>query len=962
MKKFYLLLLIVALLSSLSFSQASASDIHGDVTLEDGSVLPDVLITLTCNNIGEKTTITSHEGYFRFLKLPPGNYELRFELNGLNTVFRKGIRLFVGKNKKINVQMKPSSLIEGSPDGHKIMFGAYFLTTEKTKLVAAGERYRASGLHRFLLGNNYRRLWTEPIEAELLNLNTEAGGLTPVKTVGGHQTKGLALKGADGRAYTFRGVDKDPTAVLPPFLVGTIADRVVQDQISSAHPAGPLIAGPIMEAAGVLQTRVRLVVMPDDPSLGEFQSEFAGMLGTFQEYPTPISETYSGFAAATEILDYQEMWRGLQTSPSDRVDSRAFLRARLVDLFIGDWDRHRQQWRWARIPGKHLWQPIPEDRDQAFTRFDGLLPGIARYGLPFILNFGNKYSGIGGMTFAGWDVDRYLLTDLERPDWEAIVSDLKARLTNSVIETAVKRLPPEYYRFDSARLEFALKNRRNLLQEVADRYYRHLARKVDIYMTNKAELAEIIRINDNTTEIRISLKAAGEDQIPLEPYYRRRFHHNETREIRLHLLAGDDTVISRGGQHKGITIRVIGVPGRYTVDDSKGGGLQIYNPIGTLKLIPGPGTRLDKREYIPPLVNPNAPWIPPRDWGRQTIPLIWFGSGSDFGIFLGGGFTTTAYGFRKHPYSSRQNVRAGYATAAKTFRADYQGEFHLENSEVLINLSARASGIEIFRFYGFGNETSSEVSDDFYKVKQEQYSINPSLKIPLLGPLSFTIGPIVKYSITNLEQDRLISATRPYGAENFGQLGVHVGFRLDMRNRPRAASRGILINLEGRYFPEVWDVNRGAFAEVHGDASTFLTASSVPLEPTLALRVGGKHVFGTYPFHEAAFIGGGGLTGSGSTVRGFRAQRFAGDSALYANAELRLRLSGIYLFLPGEIGVFGLGDVGRVYLDGEQSKIWHTAFGGGIWISFLQREYCLSIAVAKSDERTGIYVSAGFSF
>jgi hypothetical protein len=656
------------------------------------------------------------------------------------------------------------------------------------------------------------------------------------------------------------------------------------------------------------------------------------------------------------------MWRRLQTSPSDRADSRAFLKARLVDLFIGDWDRHREQWRWARIPGKSLWQPIPEDRDQAFTRYDGLIPWFARYSSPFILNFGDKYSGIDGMTFAARDVDRYLLTDLEKPDWGAIASDLKARLTDSVIEKAVKRLPPEYYILDGARLESALKNRRDSLLEMADRYYRHLARKVDIYMTNMAELAEIIRLNNNTTEIRISLKPSMEDQIPPEPYYQRRFQHNETQEIRLYLQTGDDKVISRGGQHKDITIRIIGVPGHFSVDDSKGGGLVVYNPIGVLRLIPGPGTRLDKREYIPPLVHPNVPWMTPRDWGRHTFPLIWFSSSSDLGIFLGGGFTTTSFGFRKHPYSSRQNIRAGYATAAKTYRADYQGKFRLENSRILINLSARASGIEVFRFYGFGNETSSEASDDFYKVKQEQYSINPSIKIPLSGPLSCTIGSIVKYSVTNLKQDRFISATRPYGAENFGQLGVHVDFRLDMRDHPRAASQGILINLGGRYFPEVWDVNQGSFGEVHADASTFLTSSSVPFEPTLALRVGGKHVFGTYPFYEAAFIGGGGLNGSGSSVRGFRAQRFAGDSAIYANAELRLRLSDIYLFLPGEVGVFTLGDVGRVYLDGEQSKIWHGAYGGGVWISFLERAFCLSIAVARSDERTGIYMNAGFGF
>ncbi len=99
--------------------------------------------------------------------------------------------------------------------------------------------------------------------------------------------------------------------------------------------------------------------------------------------------------------------------------------------------------------------------------------------------------------------------------------------------------------------------------------------------------------------------------------------------------------------------------------------------------------------------------------------------------------------------------------------------------------------------------------------------------------------------------------------------------------------------------------------------------------PTLALRLGGKQVFGSYSFHEAAFIGGGGISGSDSTVRGFRTQRFAGDGCLYGNAELRLRLSNIYIFIPGEIRLFGLSDIGRVYLDGEDSNTWHTAIGGG---------------------------------
>lgn len=950
MRKFYFLLITISILLSLSFLQTSTSDICRKATLEDKSVFPGISMTFTEDIAVRAKANVMDSGLI--VEKPSASFEMTQVLpnaKDLGTTLSFAIGTTMDKDE--NVQ---------SGD-HEIGHGAYLCSSEKTSRVAAGERYRARSLFRLLLGSDYRKLWVKPLKLGFLDLKTEAGGLTPVMRVGGHQTKGLAFMGADGRSYTFRGVDKDPTAVLPPYLEGTIADRLAQDQISSSHPAAPVVVGPIMEAAGVLHTKERLVIMPDDPALGEFRAEFAGLLGTLQEYPTPVSDTSPGIIGATEILNYIEMWERLEASPTDRVDSRAFLRARLADLFIGDWDRHRKQWRWAKIPGKHLWQPLPEDRDQAFCRYDGLFLFIARYSFPFILNFGEKYSGIEGMTFGGWDLDRYLLTDLERPAWEAVATNLKARLTDSVIEKAVQRLPPEYYLLDGARLESDLKKRRDYLLEVADRYYHHLAREVDIHMTDQEELAEVVQIDDNTTEVRISLRPADGDNSAPTPYYQRRFHRDETREIRLYLRGGDDKVISRGGQRNRIIFRVIGGPGQDTVDDSKGGGLRISDSTGKLKMIPGPGTILDKRKYVPPPANPRAPWAPPRDWGQRTIPVLWFGGGPDVGAFLGAGFSTKIYGFRRHPFSSHHTVRAGYATIPKRFRVDYQGEFHLENSGTFFNVSARASGFEILRFYGFGNETSSEGPDDFYKVEQEQYSLNFSLMVPLADSLFFSVGPTWKHSSTNLEHDRLIRATRPYGTEEFNQLGIRTGLHFEKKNYPIGATRGLLISLEGRYFPKFWSVKSG-FGDVRGYASAFLTASSIPLEPTLALRIGGKKVFGTYPFQEAAFIGGGGLTGTGSTVRGFRAQRFSGDSALYGNLELRFRLSDIYLFLPGEMGLFGLGDVGRVFLDGEKSNKWHSAVGGGIWFTFLERRYAFSIAVAKSDERTGLYVRSGFSF
>jgi hypothetical protein len=210
-----------------------------------------------------------------------------------------------------------------------------------TRRVVAGEEYGAGGLKRFLIGSDYRDLWTTPFEVEVLDLGSFAGGLTPVMRVGGQQSLGLALKGADGRDYTFRGVDKDPSAILPQDLRDTVVDEFVQDQIASSHPAGSLVAEVLSRAAGVLVVETRLFVLGDDPALGEFRRDFAGTLGAVSVYPQPVSETNPGFEGATEILDHLELYARLRAGTSDRVDARAFLRARLFDVFLGDWDRHR---------------------------------------------------------------------------------------------------------------------------------------------------------------------------------------------------------------------------------------------------------------------------------------------------------------------------------------------------------------------------------------------------------------------------------------------------------------------------------------------------------------------------------------------------------------------------------------------------------------------------------------------
>ncbi len=117
-------------------------------------------------------------------------------------------------------------------------------------------------------------------------------------------------------------------------------------------------------------------------------------------------------------------------------------------------------------------------------------------------------------------------------------------------------------------------------------------------------------------------------------------------------------------------------------------------------------------------------------------------------------------------------------------------------------------------------------------------------------------------------------------------------------------------------------------------------------------------MWGTFPYYEAAFIG------DARTVRLGRQNRFAGDAAVWGNAELRLRFSRIRLVLPGDKGIFGLVDAGRVFyeLDPADADKVHTAYGGGLWLSFLSPANTVSVGIARSDERTGVYVQAGFAY
>lgn len=823
-------------------------------------------------------------------------------------------------------------------------------TAPDSVTVTPGARYEAGALHRWLLGSGNRHLWTTALRVPVLDLATWAGGLTPTERGGGMQTQSLRLRSADGIEYVFRSVDKDPSSILPPDLRETLVDDVVQDQISAAHPVGALVAAPLLDAVGVLHLDPQLYVMPDDARLGEFREDFAGLLGTIEVRPNEGTGDVPGFLGATLVIGTDRLFERIEEN-LERIDERAFLSARLLDAFLGDWDRHRDQWRWARFGESRdsLWHPIPRDRDQAFVRFDGLLVALARETYPQLVRFGREYPSALGLTWNGRELDRRLLVGLEWPAWDSVAGALQAALTDDVLDLAVAALPPEHARISGESLREALRARRDGLRRFARDFYELLAGVVEVHTTDADETALLRRLSSDELHVVVNARTPDGDV----RVYERTLLASETAEFRLDLHGGADSARVTGESGGGITIRILG-GGADDVLIDESGGVRFYDTSGDNEFIRGPGTRVDERpyEHRGPEYPPSQP---PRDWGMHYRFPAFFGFAPDVGLLLGISAERFTYGFRTWPYRSRIRLTGSVGLAAAALRAQFDVDVHRRNSGIRWTLSGRGSGLDVLRFYGFGNQTTDEGEENRFKVDQRVFSLESRVVFPLgRGRSRVSVGPVARLTETEANEDRLIAQTSPYGWGTFRQVGLYADIELDGRDRARAATRGVWLRIGGAVHPRLLDVE-STFGEAEAIATAYVTLPALS-RPTLAVRLGGRKVWGRYPYADAAFIG------DSETVRLGVQRRYAGDAAAWVNTEVRVKLARMMLVVPADVGVSLLHDTGRVWLAGEDSGRWHRSVGAGMWLAFLSPGNTVGITVVRAEGRTGVYAGAGFPF
>lgn len=797
----------------------------------------------------------------------------------------------------------------------------------KSLTVVPNKKFKAKGLKRLFLGKNYRDIWTKPITVPMLNFQEEQGGLHIIQKGGGFQTLSLRYEAGNGGKFVTRSIEKFPEKAIPPPLLSPFTLDIVGDQVSAAHPFAALVIPPLAEAAGVFHTNPRLVVIPEDTTLRQYRKQFSNQLALFEERPD------EGFQGSSKNYSTPKVVEKLAQDNHNRVDQKEVLRARLFDMLIGDWDRHDDQWRWAGFEeGKELiLKPIPRDRDQAFFLGDGILLNLLsrKWIMPKLQGFHSKIRDVPGLNFNARYFDRSFLTGMNREDWLNMAVEIKQKLSDKLIDSAVTNLPkPDDH---AALIAERLKSRRDHLPDFALIQHDFLAKEVDILGSNKSETIQVKRLEDGQTEVSI-FDNPKKDEVPRQLYHRI-FSPELTREIRIWGLDGADKFTINGEAERAIKLRLFGGKGNDLFADSsrisKGGKKDyIYDRIK--------GTTIYNCSEVKDMTSDK--YLRDNDFDRLSFkydrlsPLLTFAYNPDDGIFAGAGLQYTRQGFRKEPFASQHSLSGDFAFNTHAFNLSYTGEFVdlIGSTDLELKSTVQQSSMTS-NFFGIGNETvyRKEKKIDYYRFNYSNYESSVMFRNHL-GKTVFSYGVIQNAFKIDENPGHYLSEYAPSGSDVYQKkdfLGVKTGFTIDNRDSKIWTTRGILWDLASTYQHGISSSARDEYMNLKTNLA-FYWSARIPATVIFATRFGGAVNFTDYEFYQANYLDG------LSNIRGFRRNRFAGQSSFYNNTEVRLKLFNVRnYFFPAYAGILAFNDIGRVWSRNESSSKWHHAYGGGFWFA-----------------------------
>ncbi|WP_047550669.1 metallophosphoesterase [Psychroserpens sp. Hel_I_66] len=817
-------------------------------------------------------------------------------------------------------------------------------------------------------GDHYREVYSTKITAQVATLDTLYGGLEIVRAGGGHQTRSLRLKTKDGRELNMRALRKSATQYLQAVLFKdtyiqddfekTAIEGLIQDFYTAAHPYAFMVVPDLSDAGKIYHTNPKIFYIPKHKYLGKYNNDYGDELYMIEERPEDNYTDERNFGYADDIESTHDIIEKIREDEKYKIDENAYIRARLFDMLIGDWDRHQDQWRWAQFNqenGDKLFRPIPRDRDQVFSNFDGTLLDVMRIisgSTNQLQVYDEELKDVKWMNSAGVKLDRVLVQQSTKEKWLEHAKYLRNNITDEVIEKAFSKVPIEVRDETLEEIKVKLKGRRSNLEDIAERYYKYLNELVILTGTDKDDYIEVIRVADNETQVKISRIIDGEKA---EVIVDKVFNKDITSEIWVYGLDDKDVFEVSGKANNLIFTRLIGGQENDTYIINSGRRVKVYDhesKPNTIEKNKGATIRftdvynLNLFDYQKHIVN-----------NGSITPAL--GYNPDDGISLGFQFAKTKNGFQRNPFSQQHVFKGGYFFATSGFSLTYDGEFANIMNDWNLHVGGQFTSDNFTNnFFGFGNETvnnDDELDYDYNRVKTSIYMAKAG--ILKKGNFGSDYGFRAVFEAIELDNtaNRFITQFAPASFDEFYKrrlfAALETEYNYESFDSKLDPSRGMTFKMTVGGKTELEDA-KNVYGYINSNLGFY---NSISRNRKLVLKTDARvqvRVGDDFQFYQAANIGG------DSGLRGFRAERFTGKNSFVGSADVRYSFNSFKTrTLPLQIGIFGGFDIGRVWLKGDFSDKWHNDYGGGFWVTAAES---LSGTFNLFNSSEGVRFSFGF--
>ena len=846
--------------------------------------------------------------------------------------------------------------------------------TGKKASIYTQEEITKSKKFRFIWGERYRKYFGTEVNAPTVDLDTLFGGLKPVRKGGGHQSKSLRLKDKKGREYVMRALRKNAVQYLQAvafkdqYIEGqfddTTTENLLSDVFTGSHPYAPFTIGKLSDAIGVYHTNPVLYYIPKQNSLTHFNDEFGDELYMIEERAASGHGDKESFGFSDTVISTDDLLMFLNKSEDHFLDEEAYIKARLFDMLIGDWDRHEDQWRWAvfKENKKTIYRPVPRDRDQAFSIFgDGALLNIVTKLIPtlrLMKSYTAELKSPKWFNLEPYPLDIVLISKSGKDVWDKQVAHIKKNITDVVIDDAFTNFPNEVKDETISDIKRKLQGRRSNLQKISDSYFNHINKFQIIRGTQKNDWFEIERLKNRQTKITAYTIKKGEKN---NIFHQRIYNESETKELWIYGLDEEDVFIVKGDKKTQLKIRIIGGQNndKYTI--LNGEKVIIYdfktkkNTFETNK-----GRKKLTDDYETNVYD----YKKLKNSKNVITPTIGFNP--DDGVKVGFSNIYTAYGFERNPFTSEHSLSGAYYFATNGIELDYVSEIAnvFGKWNFGINSTFTSPNFAI-NYFGEGNDSSNPKAND---LKEEDYNRIRISKffagtfIQWKSDLNAQIKLGVKYQKIQVENttDRFVNSE--FGANN--SVFEHQKFI-------NAEGSYQFENIDNHAFPTMGmrtEIVTGYTSNLNNNKNFGYLIPSISFDyklvPSgqlvLATKLKSHFTFGgSYEFYQAANIGG------NDGLRGYRNQRFTGKNSLYQSTDIRLNLRRFKTSLvPLNIGLFGGFDYGTVW--GQENSTFkntkfNTSLGGGVFFNAANM-MSGNISTFHSDDGLRLAVKFGFAF